>query len=273
MNGLYYFEDIINEIEKNLSGEIDISKLAARANMSVYEFRRIFSFVTKIPISEYIRKRRLSLAALELMNGDMNVTELATRYGYDTPSSFSRAFKEYHGVTPMAIRDGTGQAKMLSKITVDITTGGGKDITYSVIRDTDFNVYGVRAVSPLSDSECCEDVWDVFNSSDVGEKIYSEKTNEIYAVYDNLTDSVNCCIGLRDDMVCEESVHIPRSDWVVFKMNTTDDEVVNGFYKRVLSEWFAAADYRRNTKLPNIEVFPADMDEDGFVWEIRIPVI
>ena len=63
-----YFEDIIERIEQNLTGEINISALARMANMSVYEFRRIFTFVAKIPINEYIRKRRLSLAALELKN-------------------------------------------------------------------------------------------------------------------------------------------------------------------------------------------------------------
>lgn len=273
MNGLYYFEDIINEIEENLSGEIDISALAAKANMSVYEFRRIFSFVAKIPISEYIRKRRLSAAAGELIRNSANVTDLAYKYGYDTPSSFSRAFKEYHGVSPMAVRDGEAQAKMLSKLTVDITVGGGNDIAYTVLHDIDFDVYGVCSVSQLSDSECCEDAWDGFNNSDISEDIYSIKDGKIYAVYTSLPDSVGCNIGLRGVNIGNSHVRIPASDWAVFRMDTTDDQTVNRFYNLILNQWLVGSGYEKNAELPNIEVFPTDMENDGFVWEIRIPVI
>ena len=87
-NNIYFFEDIIEEIENNLTTEINISSLAKKANMSVYEFRRIFTFVAKIPINEYIRKRRLSLAAIELSQEKSNVTKVAIKCGYDTASSF-----------------------------------------------------------------------------------------------------------------------------------------------------------------------------------------
>ena len=120
---MYYFEDIINEIEENLTREIDINKLAKKATMSVYEFRRIFSFIAKISFGEYIRKRRLSLAALELCENKSNITEISIKYGYSSPSSFTRAFKEFHGISPLEVINGnrydTGNVNDYFKAVVD----------------------------------------------------------------------------------------------------------------------------------------------------------
>ncbi len=268
---MYYFEDIIGEIEKGLTGEISISALAKKANMSVYEFRRIFTFVAKIPINEYIRKRRLSLAAVELSEKRLSVTEIAFKYRYDNSSSFSRAFKEYHGVSPTEVRDGRTAVKMLSPIGADIITTGGIDISYKLIEDTDFCIYGFSGDSDLSDTECCENVWQGFYESDYSELITDDEM--LYVSYTNSENSVRCIIGRRDNSVgAADSIHIPSSKWVSFKLYTTEDEAVNRFYKEVLTQWLLGVGYVRNNKLPNIEIYPADMDEDGFEWEIRIPV-
>ena len=85
---MYYFEDIIKEIENNLTNEIDVNKLAQKAAMSVYEFRRIFSFISKISFGEYIRKRRLSLAALELHQTKCNITEIRLQFPFLFHSCF-----------------------------------------------------------------------------------------------------------------------------------------------------------------------------------------
>lgn len=268
---MYYFEDIIQEIEKKLTGEISISALAKMANMSVYEFRRIFTFVAKIPVNEYIRKRRLSLAALELRNSESSVTDIALKYGYDTPSSFSRAFKEYHGVSPKVAKENGAALNLLSKIGADIVTTGGIDISYELIEDVPYTVSGYGGVSDIEDTECCEKVWQDFYDSGYSESL--EENDKIYAVYMNYDDSVKCICGRRDNSVgAIDSVDIPQSAWVVFRLNTTEDEAVNRFYKEILVQWLESAGYERNNALPNIEVYPADMEEDGFLWEIRLAV-
>ncbi len=269
---MYYFEDIIEEIERNLTGEISISELAQMANMSVYEFRRIFTFVAKIPINEYIRKRRLSLAALELRNSQSSITDIALKYSYDTPSSFSRAFKEYHGVSPKEAREKDTILKLLSKIGADIVTTGGIDIRYRLIEDTEYTVFGYGGVSDLSDTECCENVWQGFYDSGYPDLL--EQNEKIYAAYTNFDNSVKCVCGRRDNpQNATDSVDISQSAWAVFKLNTTEDEAVNRFYKEILVQWLETTGYERNSALPNIEVYPADMEEDGFEWEIRLPVI
>lgn len=271
LKNMYYFEDIIKEIENSLTGEINISALARMANMSVYEFRRIFTFIAKIPINEYIRKRRLSLAAVELSEKTHSVTEIAFKYGYDNSSSFSRAFKEYHGVSPTEVREGNTAVKLLSPIGADIITTGGIDISYKLIEDTAFEIYGFGGDSDFSDTECCENVWQGFYDLDYSDLIADDEM--LYVSYTNSENSVKCIIGRRDNSVgAEDNIRISASVWVSFKLNTTEDEAVNRFYKEVLTQWLGGVGYERNSDLPNIEIYPANMDEDGFEWEIRIPV-
>src|SRR5687768_13579634 len=86
-------------IEANLAGEIDFQKVSQLAGCSEYHFRRMFSFLSGMALSEYIRRRRLSQAAIELRHSSIKVIDLAVKYGYDSPDSFSRAFQGLHGLT------------------------------------------------------------------------------------------------------------------------------------------------------------------------------
>lgn len=267
---MYYFEDIIEEIEENITSEINIEKFAQKAAMSVYEFRRIFSFIAKISFGEYIRKRRLSLAALELYEKKSNITELSTKYGYNSPSSFTRAFKDFHGISPTEVINGNSNFRLLTKISTEIITSGGNDIAYSISEMESFTVSGVFAKSLLTDTECCEDAWNEFYNSEISEKICNEN-DKIYAVYQNGKEFVDCYIGTNSKNYTD-NILIPKSTWAKFTLNTTDDKYVNEFYKDILNGWFSSSGFIKNNDIPNIEVFPSDMSEDGFDWEIWIPI-
>ena len=91
----------VNHIEDNLADEISYDCLAQIACCSTYHFQRMFSYITGVPLSEYIRRRRLTLTALELQTSDIKVIDLAMKYGYESPEAFSRAFKKLHGVMPV----------------------------------------------------------------------------------------------------------------------------------------------------------------------------
>jgi len=268
---MYTFEQIIEEIENNLTNVIDVQALAQKANMSVYEFRRIFSFVAQISFGEYVRKRRLSLAALELYNGGISITDLSLKYGYDSPSSFSRAFKEFHGITPSDVTNGNNTFKLLTKISTEITTSGGEDIAYYISQKDEFTISGFFEKSTMSDTECCEDVWNQFYLADCAKEI-SQNNQNIYAVYENGGDFVNCYIGEMGEHY-QNRIFIPATEWACFKLRGTDDRYVNEFYKNVLNHWFSSVGYVKNNAIPNIEVFPADMSTDNFEWEIWIPIL
>lgn len=264
---MYYFEDIVREIESGIKGDIDAGKLAKKANMSVYEFRRVFSFIAKMSLGEYIRKRRLTLAAAELMDGTTSISRVAMDYGYDSPSSFSRAFKEFHGVAPTEIAKGAA-FKVLTRINVEITATGGHDISCAIRREPAFRVYGFKEESPLSDTECCEAVWNAFYESPLAKALPGDR---LYAVYENRDDTVLCCIGTREQADAPW-VELPESDWACFRLRGTEDAAVNAFYKDILSQWLASVPYEKDNAIANVEVYPADMSGDDFLWEIWIPV-
>lgn len=264
MNAISHFNDIIDYIEENLTGDIDVAEMSRMAQMSVYEFRRVFSFAAGMSVSEYIRARRLSAAAEEL--GRASVTELALKYGYDTPSSFSRAFKEFHGVAPSAAGQGKAKMNRFTRISFDFRVTGGSMIRYEIIEDGGFYISGVTGLSDLNDTECCENVWNRFSFEDAQEPVY--------AAYFNSADGVECAIGARKEQEPEEGQYafVPASRWVCFSMRGSDDEKVNAFYKNILLDFFQSGKLRKAERLPDLEVYPKDVEDEDFLWEIRIPI-
>ena len=267
MREITNFNGVIDYIEAHLTDGIRVEDLAKMTLTSVYEFRRIFSFVAGISVSEYIRRRKLSAAAEDLRNGKETVTEIALKYGYDTPSSFSRAFKEFHGISPTELSKGAAAARHFTRISFDLQVRGGREICCEIRDEESFSLRGYTGRSDWQDTECCEAVWAGFYESAAAQDIPGD--GKIYAAYRNGTDWVDCTIGVRTE---EGDLTIPACRWARFPLNRTDDEYVNEFYKTVLYDWSVSAGYRRKEGVPNLEVYPADMEADGFLWEIWIPL-
>ncbi len=117
MNALDKLNGSLVYIEENLENNIDFKEVARLASCSERYFRRIFSIIAGINLSEYIRRRRLTIAAFELSNLSVRILDIATKYGYSSPDSFTKAFQAFHGITPSKAR-GYGQwLKVYSRIT------------------------------------------------------------------------------------------------------------------------------------------------------------
>ena len=277
MNGIFVFKEVAKYIEDNLDKSIDVNEMAKIASLSTYEFRRVFSFVVGLPVGEYIRKRRLSKAGEDLLSGKYTVTEVAFKYGYDATSSFTRAFKSFHGVIPNEAMKGNVELTAYTKVSFDFSTRGGEEIKYTVIDDGGFYVVGYNENSTMEDSECCEKVWNSFYESEKNADIINACNGKIYAVYDNGDNSVECTIGAR---VNDENAftngcykkYIPPCLWARFVLKGTSDETVNAFYKNAVYEYLHSSVYERIEGGCNLEVFPVDMSGNDFDWEVRIPV-
>ena len=265
-NGIKKIEDVIDYIESHITEELDCDMLASKMQLSVYEFRRIFSFMVGIPLSEYIRKRRLSLAAVELMTADKtDILKISEKYGYSNQSSFTRAFMEQHGISPSACKASRSSVKLFTCQRFSVSFSGGEDVSFKIVNDEEFFIKGYTGVSTVSDSCCCENVWNGFYESGADKKLCTEK---LYVSYNNDGNNVNCCIGEKSN----DGQKIPATKWACFTVNTVDDEYINEIYGKIIYEWLPSANLRRNSSIPTIEVYPYDMSEDGFEWEIRIPV-
>jgi AraC-like DNA-binding protein/ubiquinone/menaquinone biosynthesis C-methylase UbiE len=114
----------IDYIENNLDGEIDADTVAKIMCQPKTVFQRSFSLFMNISMYEYIRKRRMTLAAVMLRNGGMKVIDIALRLGYESPEAFTRAFKEIHGITPTEARNRNTRLNLFPRITCILTLKG-----------------------------------------------------------------------------------------------------------------------------------------------------
>ena len=121
----------IDYTEAHLTEEIDYDAVAKEAYSSSFHFQRVFSIMCGYTLGDYIRMRRLSLAADELRSSNDKIIDIALRYGYETPESFTRAFSRFHGVTPTEARNG-GTVKSFSKLSVKLILTGGKEMDYRI---------------------------------------------------------------------------------------------------------------------------------------------
>lgn len=266
LNSIKRIENVIDYIEENITEEINIEALACKMCLSVYEFRRVFAFVVGCPISEYIRKRKLSLAAIEIMSDrKKSIQKISEKYGYANQSAFSRAFYELHGIPPTNCINSQADICLFTRPKFDFNITGGEKIAFRIIDDNEFYISGYSGVSTLSDTCCCENIWNEFYEQKIDQTL---NTDKLYAAYSNIGNSVECHIGQKSN----NGYKINKSRWACFKVYTVDDCAVNEFYQKILFEWLPSSNCKRNENLPTIEVYPFDMSIDGFEWEIRIPI-
>jgi AraC family transcriptional regulator len=119
--------EAIAYIEDNLEGEIDFAAAARRAGVSTWEFQRLFSFLAQIPLGEYVRLRRLTLAAEELRAGCAQVIDIGLKYGYASPAAFARAFRQWYGISPTAARQRRAPLKSYPRLTFEFGESGRND--------------------------------------------------------------------------------------------------------------------------------------------------
>ena len=143
MSSLENMNQALAYIEENLDGDIDFGEVERLALVSEYHFRRTFSFLAGISLSEYIRRRRLTLAAFDLIDGDARVIDTAVKYGYGSADSFARAFYALHGVMPSSAR-ATGQSlKAFPRMTFQITIQGVSEMNYRLVDKEGFAIVDV----------------------------------------------------------------------------------------------------------------------------------
>ena len=129
MEWLDHLNEAVTYIEEQLTGEIDYDRAAQLACCSSYHFQRMFSYIAGVPLGEYIRRRRMSLAAVELQNGG-RVLDTALRYGYESPTAFNRAFQGVHGVTPSAARGEGVTLRAYPRLSFKLTVKGAEEMEY-----------------------------------------------------------------------------------------------------------------------------------------------
>ncbi len=129
MTGL---QNAIDYIEKHLTDEIDYETIAAQSFSSSYHFQRVFGILCGLTLGEYIRNRRLSLAGAELATSDVTVMNAALKYGYESPDSFARAFRRFHGILPSEAKSNGNSLRSFSRLVLKISMEGGSSMNYRI---------------------------------------------------------------------------------------------------------------------------------------------
>lgn len=279
----------IGYIEDNLASDIDYEVAAQIACCSVYHFQRMFSFILDVPLSEYIRRRRLTLAALELKNSDIKVIDLALKYGYDSPDSFTRAFHNLHGITPTLARDMGARLKAYPRISFFISIKGDVEMNYRFVEKEAYTVFGKSITIGLNDNpyEVIPKFWAEFQEDGTYEKICRTAGFEPYsgrllgaAAYDFNNDGsytnkyiINTLLPQGVELPKElNTLTIPALKWVVFseELGSVDETgaVVQSIWKRIFSEWFPTSEHEVADG-PQLEVYP----EDSNTVEVWIPIV
>ena len=134
----------IDYIEENLTEPLEIGTVAGTAGLSPFYYQRIFGALCGMTVGEYIRARRMTLAARELAGTDLKVIDAALKYGYDSPDSFARAFQRFHGITPSAAKESGAQLKSFAPLHIKISLEGGIMLDYRISEKAPFTVVGVK---------------------------------------------------------------------------------------------------------------------------------
>ena len=136
-------------IEERLTEDIDYGEVSRIACCSEYHFKRMFSFLSGIGLSEYIRRRRLTLAALDLKDTNLRIIDVAVKYGYNSADSFSRAFHSMHGILPSEARSENTQLKAYPRMTFQLSIKGGCEMKYRIVEKGPFKLIGCKKRVPI----------------------------------------------------------------------------------------------------------------------------
>ena len=143
MDWIQGIQKAIDYIEENITEKIDYEEVAKRAYSSSFHFQRVFGIMCGFTLGEYIRRRRLTLAGNELLRKNMKVIDVAFKYGYETPESFSRAFYKFHGIMPSQVKNGYS-LKSFSRLSVRLDLIGGIEMNYKIEEKPEIILVGYK---------------------------------------------------------------------------------------------------------------------------------
>lgn len=282
MNVLECMNATISYIEAHLLEELHLPMIAKATGSVESDIQKTFYALTGISIAEYIRRRRLSLAGYELQKGNRTVLEVALKYGYTSPDSFARAFRQMHGITPSAAKKGGCLLKSYGKITFVLTIKGVNAMNYRILKKEQMHIIGFKKwFSTENDSQMTEipKMWDSI-TEEMKTRITGLSNNHgvVGLCADMYDGGFDYWIGCMSDRECPEDLEemvIPATSWAVFEIIGPMRPLPNAMqdiWKRIYSEWLPNSGYE-HAMLPEIEYYHAgDMMAPDYKSEIWIPV-
>ena len=287
---------VVDYIEEHIAEDMDMSEVAKIVCCGAYQFGRIFSYVVGVSLSEYIRRRRLSLAAVELQSGDAKVIDVAMKYGYESPDAFARAFGAMHGITPREACNPGVKLRLYPRIRFHITIKGEQDMQYRIVEMPQFTVVGVvknfgRWTANREGKDWKErsgavwTFWDEYLNGDMNKivrdtyKLYRPPFWQVGVTHTLDNGDTVLAIGAQaregeryPDLA---AFPVPAATWAVFEARGTlsqDEHPIGELMTRIMADWFPSSGYERSMNY-DLEVYgPGDTGSQDYVCEVWIPV-
>lgn len=283
MEWLDRLNQAIGYIENNLDSEINYSHLARIACCSTFHFQRMFSYIANVPLSEYIRRRRMSAAAFELQNSDVKIIDLSMRYGYESPTAFNRAFQNVHGISPSAARAEGVSLKAYPRISFQITIKGDVEMNYRIEKKEAFRIVGVKEHLDMTVEESMERVpqfWaETFQNGmfEVVSKLADREPCGVLGVSTCMNgkdfDYYIACATDREAPENAEEYVVPAATWAIFECVGPMPHAIQELQKRIVTEWLPTSGYEY-ADAPDIEVYPeGDTSSQNYKCEVWLPVV
>lgn len=265
-------------IEKELKGDISIDRLAKLACCSPYHFQRMFSTLAGLPLSEYIRRRRMSVAASEILQG-ARVIDVALSFGYQSPTAFTRAFKSVHGFAPSALRHGKTAVKAYPPITFFISVKGAEEMNYRIEKKEAFDILGVsRPMShdPEENKILIPRMWDELSQNGTTLRIARHIGPElpgilgVCACNEDGPWSYFIAAASSDEEAGLERFTVPAAQWAIFS-GEGPGVSIQELERRIFTEWLPGSGYEY-ANIPDIELY-LDPDPSDTRYEVWIGVV
>ncbi len=269
------FQQSIDFIEANLSGVLETEAIAGIAALSPFYYQRIFGALCGMTVGEYIRARRMTLAAQELSGTEVKVIDVALKYGYDSPDSFAKAFQRFHGIPPSKAREAGAPLRSFAPLHIRIVLEGGKMLEYRIVEKAPFTVMGIRRRfnSETSYREIPK-FWDEWKAQ--GEKC---PPLGIYGVCMDM-DGKDFDYWIADNYIPWEeipegcgTVVIPGGLWAEFPCRGPLPDSLQSVNTQIWSQWLPALKGYRLAGNYSLEVYsPPTEDPQDWVNYIWIPL-
>ena len=278
MDWMKQLNEVMDYIDINLQSEISYDRISEIACCSIYNFQRMFSYIAQTSLSEYIRNRRLTLAAFDIIKGNERIIDVALKYGYDSQDAFSRAFRNFHGVLPSTVRNEPVMLKSCPKLSFQITMKGAEKMKYQIEQWPAFQVAGIsHRIKTNRAFELVAQIWEK-----AWKKGTMKKFMQFFPDYRpsgflgiatgggwGSTDEMDYILAVTNHVDIPDCYHAPvpegmtvfsypAATWVIINADGEIPKAVQDVYQKFYSEWLPRSGY----KLSDLPVFECYLQED-----------
>ncbi|GAA2009900.1 AraC family transcriptional regulator [Microbacterium ulmi] len=278
---------IVDVVEDHLTADIDIAALARGAGTTEYHVRRMFSALAGMPLSEYVRRRRMTVAASDVL-GEEALLDIAVRYGYGSTEAFGRAFRAVHGVSPGDVRRHGGPLRTQPQLRFRLTVEGNTTMDTRIAERPAFRLIGHAARVPLlhegvnphiqahiaslpaaeharlkalSDTE----PGGILQVMDDGDPDYTEGSE--------LTYLHGVAVGERTPVPDDfDAIEVSAGSWAVFRTSGAHPAALQSTWAATASDWFPSNPWRLRPGPSIVAVLDRSPDFGTATCELWLPV-